>query len=100
MSPSSTGLFSGTASAPDSASASASASRKATATATASASASASASPTPSPSPSSYYPTAAPVTGGGGTAGLQDTGLLAVGILAIVAGAGAFVLRRRLSRDH
>jgi hypothetical protein len=52
---------------------------------------------TPSPSPSySPIPTAAPVTGGGGTAGFQDGLLLALGAAAIVAGVGSIAYRRRL----
>jgi hypothetical protein len=100
-SPTATGPFSGTARAPGSATATATASATGTATASPSASASATHSATPSPTPapttSSPYPTSAPITGGGGTAGLQDTGLLAIGIACVVAGAGAFVWRRRLT---
>jgi len=44
------------------------------------------------------YPTAAPVTGGGGTAGFQGALLLIVGIAAILAGAGGIAYRRRLRR--
>jgi hypothetical protein len=46
----------------------------------------------------SYVPTVAPVTGGGGTAGLQDGLLFLLGAAAIVAGAGSIVYRRRLTR--
>src|SRR5580692_7628163 len=41
---------------------------------------------TPSPTPS--YPSAAPVTGGGGTAGFQDGLLFALGAAAVVVGLG------------
>jgi hypothetical protein len=44
------------------------------------------------------YPTAAPVTGGGGTAGFQGALLLVVGIAAILAGAVGVTYRRRLRR--
>jgi hypothetical protein len=44
------------------------------------------------------YPTAAPVTGGGGTAGFQGGLLLVVGIAAILAGAVGIAYRRRLRR--
>ena len=65
--------------------------------------------PSPSPSvivsvsPSPYYttyPTAAPVTGGGGTAGFQDAGLVVLGGAAILAGAGSIVYRRRKTRNR
>lgn len=46
------------------------------------------------------YPTAAPQTGGGGTAGLQDGMLFAAGGLAVLAGAGSLVLRRRFKRPR
>ena len=56
---------------------------------------------TPTPTPTeSKIPSAAPVTGGGGTAGLQDGLLFAVGAAAIVAGAGSIVYRRRLTRHR
>jgi len=45
-------------------------------------------------------PTAAPVTGGGGTAGFQDALLLGAGLAAIVAGAGSIFYRRRLNRGR
>jgi hypothetical protein len=44
------------------------------------------------------YPTTAPETGGGGTAGLQDSLLFGLGGLAVFAGLGSLVLRRRLAR--
>jgi hypothetical protein len=97
VSPTATGLFSGTAHAPGSSTAT----PTATST-TASASRTATASPAPSPTPSattsSAYPTSAPVTGGGGTAGLQDAGLLTLGIASLLAGTGALAWRRRLTR--
>ena len=62
-----------------------------------------SASETPSPEPSaspspSPVPDAAPVTGGGGTAGFQDAGLAVVGGAAIVAGLGSIAYRRRMTK--
>ena len=52
----------------------------------------------PATSSTSYVPIAAPVTGGGGTAGLQDGLLFVLGTAAILAGAGSIVYRRRLTR--
>jgi hypothetical protein len=52
----------------------------------------------PAPSPTSEIPTAAPVTGGGGTAGLQDGLLFVLGVAAILAGAGSILYRKRLTR--
>ena len=52
---------------------------------------------TPSASP---FPSAAPVTGGGGTAGLQDALLLGLGVAALLAGAGSLAYRRRLTRKR
>lgn len=52
---------------------------------------------TPSASP---FPSAAPVTGGGGTAGFQDALLLGFGVAALLAGAGSLAYRRRLTRKH
>ncbi len=46
----------------------------------------------------SYVPNAAPVTGGGGTAGLRDGLLFLVGAAAILAGAGSIVYHRWLTR--
>jgi LPXTG-motif cell wall-anchored protein len=45
-------------------------------------------------------PTAAPVTGGGGTAGFQNAMLLAAGLAAIVAGAGSIFYWRRVNRGR
>jgi hypothetical protein len=45
------------------------------------------------------FPTAAPETGGGGTAGLQDGMLLGLGGLAIASGLGTLAYRRRLRRS-
>jgi hypothetical protein len=50
--------------------------------------------------PASSIPPAAPVTGGGGTAGFQDTLLLALGAAAILAGAGGLTYRRWLGRGR
>ena len=44
--------------------------------------------------------TAAPATGGGGTAGLQDATLFIIGGAAIVAGAGGIAYRRRATRNR
>jgi hypothetical protein len=44
------------------------------------------------------FPTAAPETGGGATAGLQDGLLFGAGGAAVLAGLGAFAYRRRLAR--
>ena len=52
---------------------------------------------TPSASP---FPSAAPVTGGGGTAGFQDALLLGFGVAALLAGAGNLAYRRRLIRKR
>jgi hypothetical protein len=52
-------------------------------------------SPEPSPSP---IPTEAPVTGGGGTAGFQDTWLAVLGVAAIVAGLVSIAYRYRMTR--
>ena len=73
------------------------------ASASASASATQSATPTPTPTPSqsaNAFPTAAPETGGGGTAGFQDTLLVTLGGAAILAGAGSIVYRRRVIRNR
>jgi hypothetical protein len=47
---------------------------------------------------STAYPTAAPETGGGGTAGLQDGVLFGAGGVAVLVGFGTLAYRRRLSR--
>ena len=54
----------------------------------------------PATSSTSYIPTVAPVTGGGGTAGLQDGLLVGLGAAAILVGAGSIVYRRRLTRHR
>ena len=54
----------------------------------------------PATSSTSEIPTAAPVTGGGGTAGLQDGLLFGLAAAAILAGAGSIVYRRRLTRHR
>ena len=69
---------------------------------------SASASPSPdsaSPVPTitytyTYYPSGAPITGGGGTAGFQDAGLAVLGGVAIVAGLGTIAYRHRMTRNR
>ncbi|HEX9039900.1 MAG TPA: hypothetical protein VF838_02615 [Trebonia sp.] len=43
-------------------------------------------------------PTAAPETGGGGTAGLQDGLLFGLGGASVLAGLGFLAVRRRLAR--
>jgi hypothetical protein len=57
----------------------------------------ASATPSPSASP---LPTAAPATGGGGTAGFQDTLLFTLGGAAVLAGAGSIAYRRKVIRNR
>jgi len=52
----------------------------------------------PTPTTTTYYPTAAPQTGGGGTAGLQDGLVIGLGGAAIVAGLGSLAYRRKLTR--
>ena len=59
-----------------------------------------SASPSPSPVVTTAFPTVAPVTGGGGTAGFQDAGLAVLGGLAIAAGLGSIAYRRRMTRNR
>jgi hypothetical protein len=54
---------------------------------------------TPAPS-SRLYPTGAPQTGGGGTAGLQHGVLFGIGGLAILAGLASLAYRRRLTRTR
>jgi hypothetical protein len=60
----------------------------------------ASASPSPSPVVTTPFPTVAPVTGGGGTAGFQDAGLAVLGGTAIAAGLGSIAYRRRMTRNR
>lgn len=55
----------------------------------------------PSPAPTTttyYYPTGAPATGGGGTAGLQNGVVIFLGGAAIAAGLGSLAYRRKLTR--
>jgi hypothetical protein len=59
-----------------------------------------SASPSPSPVVTTPFPTVAPVTGGGGTAGFQDAGLAVLGGTAIAAGLGSIAYRRRMTRNR
>jgi hypothetical protein len=54
----------------------------------------------PGATATSFVPTAAPVTGGGGTAGLQDGLLFVLGVAAILAGAGSILYRRRFTRHR
>jgi hypothetical protein len=58
------------------------------------------ASPSPSPVVTTPFPTVAPVTGGGGTAGFQDAGLAVLGGTAIAAGLGSIAYRRRMTRNR
>jgi len=55
-------------------------------------------SPSPVPSTTYHYPTGAPATGGGGTAGLQDGLVFVLGCAAIAAGIGSLVYRRKFTR--
>jgi len=52
----------------------------------------------PTPTPTTYYPTSAPQTGGGGTAGLQNGLAIGLGGTAILAGLGSLGYRKRLRR--
>jgi hypothetical protein len=52
----------------------------------------------PTPTPTTYYPTTAPQTGGGGTAGLQNGLAIGLGGTAILAGLGSLGYRKRLTR--
>jgi hypothetical protein len=54
----------------------------------------------PAATATSFVPTAAPVTGGGGTAGLQDGLLFVLGAAAILAGAGSILYRKRFTRHR
>jgi hypothetical protein len=55
-------------------------------------------SPSPVPTTTYYYPTGAPATGGGGTAGLQDGLVFVLGGAAIAAGLGSLAYRRKFTR--
>lgn len=55
-------------------------------------------SPSPVPTTTYYYPTGAPQTGGGGTAGLQDGLVFLLGGAAIAAGLGSLAYRRKFTR--
>jgi len=101
-----TGSESGSASVSGTATSSASADASATTTHPASPSTSAttptshptSVSPSPVPTTTYYYPTGAPATGGGGTAGLQDGLVFVLGGAAIAAGLGSLAYRRKFTR--
>jgi hypothetical protein len=54
----------------------------------------------PAATASALYPTAAPQTGGGGTAGLQDSLVFVIGGGAVLAGFGSLAYRRRLARKY
>jgi hypothetical protein len=54
----------------------------------------------PATATTTVIPNTAPVTGGGGTAGLQDGLLFALGAALILAGVGSIVYRRRLTKDR
>ena len=54
----------------------------------------------PATATTTVIPNAAPVTGGGGTAGLQDGLLFVLGVAAILAGAGSILYRRRFTRHR
>jgi hypothetical protein len=53
-----------------------------------------------STSSASPFPSAAPATGGGGTAGFQDALLLGSGVVALLVGASSLAYRRRLTRNR
>jgi hypothetical protein len=55
-------------------------------------------SPSPVQTTTYYYPTGAPATGGGGTAGLQDGLVFLLGGAAIAAGLGSLAYRRKFTR--
>lgn len=102
---SSSGTATSTASASHSASASASASASTTpptttpsTSATTPSPATTTVSPTASATTTYYYPTGAPATGGGGTAGLQDSLVFVLGGAAIAAGLGSLAYRRKFTR--
>jgi hypothetical protein len=52
------------------------------------------------PTPTSSIQTAAPATGGGGTAGLEDVPLFLFGGAAVLVGAGGLAYRRKIIRKH
>ena len=60
----------------------------------------ASASPTPAAVAPTTQTNIAPATGGGGTAGLQDTTLFIIGGAAVLAGAGGIAYHRRATRSR
>jgi len=55
-------------------------------------------SPSPVPTTTYVYPTGAPQTGGGGSAGLQDGLVFVLGGAAIAAGLGSLAYRRKFTR--
>jgi hypothetical protein len=55
-------------------------------------------SPSPVPTTTTFFPTGAPATGGGGTAGLQDGIVFVLGGAAIAAGLGSLAYRRKFTR--
>lgn len=55
-------------------------------------------SPSPVPTATTFFPTGAPATGGGGTAGLQDGIVFVLGGAAIAAGLGSLAYRRKFTR--
>ena len=108
LSPSNSGSPTASSTASSTASAPATTTPTATPTPTATATATTTATPTPTvthtvtqaPSPAPSTPSAAPQTGGGGTAGFQDGLLFALGAAAIVLGAGTLAFRRLLTRGR
>jgi hypothetical protein len=66
-----------------------------------------SASPTPTPTPTvtvtptvTFVPTAPPITGGGGTAGVQDAVLFGIGGAALLVGSGSIVYRLKSGKQR
>lgn len=55
---------------------------------------------TTTPTPTSSIQTAAPATGGGGTAGLEDVPLFVFGGAAVLVGAGSLAYRKKIIRKH
>jgi hypothetical protein len=92
-------LSPGTASASSTVSATPSATPRASPSASRSVTPRARPSPTPSPSATSF-PTVAPATGGGGTAGFQHAWLVDLGGVAILVGAGCIAYRRKVIRNR